>query len=130
MEIYPDIVEAETEIEPSLLFQNLSTSQSQKIEWYDGTIASIQRAAFFDPNPTLNVFESDLPVGTIVQSVDAVGWRPGFRNVDVRPRLIGSDGQARLIDSGAMITATRKLSDDKVDNTVNLIAVNGSRIKT
>ena len=29
-----------------------------------------------------------------------------------------------------MITATKKLPEDKVDDTINLIAVNGSRIKT
>ena len=131
MEIYSEnLVESQDESEPSLLFQNSFPSQSQTLGWYDGSIASIQRAAFFDPNPSLNVFESDLPVGVVVQSVDAVGWRPGFRNVDVRPRLVGSDGRARLIDSGAMITATTRLPEDKEDNSVRLIAVNGSQIKT
>ena len=129
MEIYPDSIEVENEAEPSLLFQNAFPSHSQKLGWYDGSIASIQRAAFFDPDPSLNVFESDLPVGTVIQSVDAVGWRPGFRNVDVRPRLV-SDGQSRLIDSGAMITATKKLPNDTIDDSIKLIAVNGSRIKT
>ena len=30
--------------------------------------------------------ESDIPVGTIIPSVDAVGWHEkGLRNVDIRP---------------------------------------------
>ena len=74
---------------------------------------------------------SNLPVGITIPSVDAVDWIPGFRNVDVRPRLVdNSTGQARLLDSGAQISATMKSSGDKVDNSVNLVAVNGSRIKT
>ena len=90
--------------EPSLSFPNLQPDHSQNIGWYNGTIASIQIAAQVDPTPSLNVFESDLPLGVVVHPLDAVDWQPGRRNVDIRPRLVGSDGQARLVDSGAMIS--------------------------
>ena len=52
--------------------------------------------------------EPDLPVGEIIPSVDAVGWL-GRRNVDIRPRLVDkSSGEARLLDSGAQLSATMK----------------------
>ena len=74
---------------------------------------------------------NDLPVGTILPSVDAVGWIPGNRNVDIRPRLVDSStGQARLLDSGAQISATQKRPEDKIDQSMSVVAVNGSKIQT
>ena len=74
---------------------------------------------------------ADLPVGEVIPSVDAVGWVNGHRNVDIRPRLVdSSSGEARLIDSGAQLSATMKKQGDKLDQSVNLVAVNGSRIPT
>ena len=72
----------------------------------------------------------DLPVGTVVPSIEAVDW-PEHRNVDIRPRLIDSaSGKERLLDSGAQISATKRTPEDKPDHSVNLVAVNGSRIPT
>ena len=131
MEIQNDVLFQEPDQESSLLFQEPLPKQSQSFRWYDGTIASIQVAAAMEPEPSLNVFESDLPIGMVVPTVDAVGWSAGYRNVDVRPRLVDkATGQARLIDSGAQITATRRLPGDEIDNSVRLVAVNGSKIPT
>ena len=132
MEIQNDInLNSVENDESSLLFQEPIPGRCQGFSWYDGTIASIQMAAAAEPEPSLNVYHSDLPVGVVIPTVDAVGWSEGFRNVDVRPRLVDkSTGQARLIDSGAQITATMKLPEDKVDNSVRLVAVNGSKIPT
>ena len=128
MEIQPDINFREPEQESSLLFQTPNPGQSQ-FPWYDGTIQSIQVAAMVDPNPSLNIYESDLPVGMVIPTVDAVGWA-NHRNVDVRPRLVEKSGEIRLIDSGAMISATKRLPTDKLDDSVRLVAVNGSKINT
>ena len=82
-------------------------------------------AALVDP------FKSDLPVGVEIPAVSAVGWVNGQQNVDIRPRLVDkSSGEARLLDSGAQISATKPRPGDTIDNSVNLVAVNGSRIQT
>ena len=79
----------------------------------------------------VNPFESDVPIGTVIPSVSAVGWQVGARNCDIRPRLLDkSSGQFRLIDSGSMITATSKLPGDKPDENIKIIAVNGTKINT
>ena len=93
---------------------------------YDSmTLAAMQIAAEVDP------FQPNLPVGVEVPAIHAVGWTRGHRSVDIRPRLVDrSTGQSRLLDSGAQLSAACRLPEDKEDNTVNLIAVNGSKIKT
>ena len=79
----------------------------------------------------VNPFESDLPVGVIIPTLEAVNWSAGHRSVDVRPRLVEKkSGEARLLDTGAQITATKRNSSDKPDEGVRLVAVNGSRIPT
>ena len=61
--------------------------------------------------------EPDLPIGVVIPTLDAVDWSNGYRNVDVRPRLIDkSTNQARLVDTGAQITATVRLPGDKEDD--------------
>ena len=71
-------------------------------------------------------FESE-----VVPTIEAVKMWNENRNVDLRPRLIDSStGEARLLDSGAMISATKKRPEDKLDTSVNLIAVNGSKINS
>ena len=73
----------------------------------------------------------DLPIGEVIPSVDAVGWSDKGYNVDIRPRLVDSStGEARLLDSGAQLSATKKGPTDKLDESVRLVAVNGSRIPT
>ena len=61
----------------------------------------------------------------------AVHWPEGLQNVDLRPHLWDAALQEfLLIDSGSQITATCKRPGDKIDNSVRLIVVNGSRINT
>ena len=92
------------------------------VNWNKLVVASIKKAAKVNP------YTPDLPVGSVVPSVEAVNWSG---NGDIRPRLWDdSSGQFRLIDSGSMITATKKLPSDKEDKSLKLIAVNGSPIKT
>ena len=89
------------------------------------TIESIEIAASIDP------FQTDLPEGVEIPAVEAVGWTKGHRSCDLRPRLVdGSTGEARLIDTGAQLSATKRLPTDIKDDSVNLVAVNGSRIST
>ena len=79
---------------------------------------------------TVDPYRDDLPDGTIVRAVDAAAWSRG-RNVDIRPRLHdNSTGTDRLVDSGSQISVIKKSPQDKVDPTLRLIAVNGSKIDT
>merc|ERR1712015_28092 len=65
----------------------------------------------------------------VIPTVDAVGWYN--ENLDIRPRLVdSSSGEARLLDSGAQLSAAKKRPEDTLDNSINLVAVNGSRIPT
>ena len=91
--------------------------------WYNLSVAAMQIAAEVDP------FEPNLPVGSVIPAVEAASWiRKG---ADIRPRLKDSaTGQFRLIDTGAQISATCKGPNDVIDNTIKLVAVNGSRINT
>ena len=90
--------------------------------WNTKVIAAIEKAVLIDP------YKLDVPEGTVVPAVEAVNWSG---TSDIRPRLLDkSTGKFRLIDSGLMITAAMKLPDDKPDNSIRLIAVNGSEIQT
>ena len=94
-------------------------------KWNQVTLAAIEAASLIDP------FQSDIPVDSVVPAVEAQRWPVGHRGCDIRPRLLDkSTGQSRLIDSGSMITATKKLPEDKLDESINLVAVNGTKIKT
>ena len=74
---------------------------------------------------------SRIPLGSIVSAVEATNWSKQVHNCDIRPRLLDkSTGTYRMIDSGSQITATQRRPDDKVDPTLKLVAVNGSRIDT
>ena len=92
-------------------------------KWHSLTLAAMSVAS------NINPYESDLQPGVVIPAVEAVDWN-GRRNCDIRPRLLGSNGQASLIDSGSMITATARKPEDKLDTSVKLVAVNGSEIKT
>ena len=75
-----------------------------------------------------NLESSNLPIGSIIPSIEALHWSHKS-DCDIRPRLVDkSTGEARLVDSGSMISVTKKEPDDKIDNSIRLIAVNGSRI--
>ena len=79
----------------------------------------------------VNPFEKDLPFGTVVPSVNVLDWQVGQQNCDLRPRLVDkSTGEARMIDTGSMITATKRLPGDQRDQNLKLLAVNGSEIET
>ena len=119
----------EQESNESELFFQASDSrrcrQEAQTKWEQLQISALQVASAVDP------FETDLPVGVIIPTLDAVGWSSGRRNVDIRPRLVDkSSGEVRLLDSGAQISAAAKGPEDKLDNNIKLVAVNGSRINT
>ena len=127
MEIQPD-VSVENENESDLFIPKASVRQSQiaaiQSIWNARVSSAVDRACQVDP------FETNLPEGVVVPTIDAVDWN-GRRGCDIRPRLWDAASKKfRLVDSGSMITATAKLPTDKVDNTFNLVAVNGSQIKT
>ena len=94
-------------------------------KWNQVTLAAIEAASLIDP------FQSDIPVDSVVPAVEAQRWPVGHRGCDIRPRLLDkSIGQSRLIDSGSMITATAEGPEDKINESMKLVAVNGSEIKT
>ena len=91
--------------------------------WIRQTVAAVEIASNVDP------YESDLPLGSVIPAVSALGWRSGFKNCDIRPRLFDkASGEHRLIDSGSMISVTKKQPGDKIDESIKLVAVNGTKI--
>ena len=99
--------------------------QEAQISFNQLALESIEIAAMVDP------YQPDIPEGVEIPAVEAVNWVKSHRNCDLRPRLVdGSTGEARLIDTGAQLSATRRLPTDIRDDSVNLVAVNGSRINT
>ena len=93
------------------------------MSWDSLVVSALEVAAEVDP------FEPDLPVGSIVNAVDALGWKANNR--DIRPRLLDkSSGKNRLVDSGSQISVTMRGPNDKLDNNLKLVAVNGTRIPT
>ena len=92
--------------------------------WDTAVLAAVSVAEKVDP------YEPDLPVGVVIPTLEAVGWSPGRRSVDIRPRLVDKSGEARLIDTGAQITATKRKPGDLPEAGVRLVAVNGSNIPT
>ena len=101
-------------------FNYFQARQSQK-SWNNLVVASVAKAAEVDP------FNS-LPVGSVIPAVDALNWSG---QGDIRPRLWDKAAKVfRLIDSGSMISATTRSPEDTEDNSLKLIAVNGSPIKT
>ena len=114
----------------SLVSPQISAFQTIQEKWYQNY--SIPGDTFVDPNkPEARKRPPDLPVGEVLPAVSVVGWSPHNHNVDIRPRLWDkSSGEARLLDSGAQISATKRLPGDKINNSMRLIAVNGSQINT
>ena len=117
----------ETEETESEKFISAASRQSQKaqanLNWNTQMLAAIEIAS------NVNPYESNLPEGSIIPAVNAMGWRNGVRNCDIRPRLLDkATGEQRLIDSGSMISVTKKQPQDQLDTTMRLVAVNGSKI--
>ena len=83
-------------------FHSGRSPNSVKQNWDKLVIASLEKAGRVNP------WSVDLPAGTVVPAVEAVNWSG---TGDIRPRLWDkSSGQFRLIDSGSMITATKRQS--------------------
>ena len=75
----------------------------------------------------------EYPEGEVVPTIEAVKLLQASagRTVDLRPRLVDSStGEDRLLDSGAQISAVKKRPEDKIDTSINLVEVNGSKIHT
>ena len=111
MEIQPDI-SVETENESDLFIPEAKVRQSQVAAiqsfWNTKVANAVEEACQVDP------FENNLPEGVVVPTIDAVDWTKGRRSCDIRPRLWDAASKKfRLIDSGSMITATRRLPGDK-----------------
>ena len=100
-----------------------SHKQALQNSWNSLTLAAMSVAERVDP------FQADIPAGVVVSAAEALNW--SNPSCDVRPRLLDkSTGTFRMIDSGSQITACVKCPEDKIDNSVKLIAVNGSTIPT
>ena len=125
MEIHKPYLQNQNESE--ILFPLADSGQSQqRLESWDSLVVGALEVA-----SNINPYLSDLPVGTVVPSLDAVGWSVGQRNCDIRPRLYDKSSDTfRLVDSGSQITATVRKPEDKLDSSMRLIAVNGSKINT
>ena len=125
LEIYSSVLKSETEQSLDSLTTRQCQIQEAQNKFNQLALESIEIAASIDP------YASDLPEGVEIPAVEAVNWTRGHRNCDLRPRLVdGATGEARLIDTGAQLSATKRLPSDVRDDSVNLVAVNGSRIST
>ena len=125
LEIHEPYFDVENNPE-SDFFVTANSRQSQvKANWETQTLAAIEIAS------NVNPYETDLPEGSIIPAVSAMGWRTGVRNCDIRPRLLDkATGEHRLIDSGSMISVTKRKQGDELDSTMRIVAVNGSRINS
>ena len=93
--------------------------------WNQLVVSALELAAEVDP------YQKDIPEGTVIRAVDALKWRPGQNQCDIRPRLLDkSTGVNRLVDTGSQISVTKKGPDDILDESIKLVAVNGTRIPT
>ena len=112
--------------EPQLdhdLFQAASRQCQSAASWNAMTMAAMSVAVSIDP------YKPSLPEGVVVSAAEAVNWTNP--SVDIRPRLEDkSSGKFRLIDSGSQIFACKREPGDIQDDSVRLMAVNGSRIPT
>ena len=112
--------------EPQLdhdLFQAASRQCQSAASWNAMTMAAMSVAVSIDP------YKPSLPEGVVVSAAEAVNWTNP--SVDIRPRLEDkSSGKFRLIDSGSQISACKREPGDIQDDSVKLVAVNGSRIPT
>ena len=121
-ELFPKI--SAMEIQPVL------NSVHQNESEYIPSLKQSQIASV-DLNGFGSVVQSSLPYGSVVPAIEALHWSIDQKHCDVRPRLTDkSTGIQRLLDSGTQISTTSRLPGDKEDNSFNLIAVNGSKIKT
>ena len=92
-------------------------------KWKEKVTSAVDSIAHV--NPFLPVWEQ----GQEVSALEAVSWVEGSR-LDCRPKVFdGNSKSYKLCDSGSMVTVIKKSSEDKLDNSRYLQAVNGSAIK-
>ena len=121
--LYPQIDTLEIQTDQIILHQD--QSPESELLFSDQAVPAQANPLSID---SLEV-HPDLPIGEVIPTLDAVDWVN--RHVDIRPRLVDSStGEARLVDTGAQLSAAKKRPEDQVDMSVNLVAVNGSRIPT
>ena len=95
-----------------------------KKSWDRLVVSALSVASTIDP------YREDVPDGTVIRAADAACWALG-RNCDIRPRLHDkSSGTNRLVDSGSQITVAKKGPNDTLNQSLKLVAVNGSKIDT
>ena len=132
LEIYSDYLfdRKQTESESGHLFTQASVQVVSNEVKNEVTIGSMKLGSDeIESESRVKIDERDIPAGEIIPTIEAVDW--SNKNVDIRPRLVdSSNGEVRLLDSGAQISATKKRPEDKADNSINLIAVNGSKIQS
>ena len=116
--LYPQIDTLEIQPSDFLVEQNLHESeflfknQAEPLQSSSFSIDSLE----VSPESKL---VPDIPVGEVIPSVDAVDWHKKGYNVDIRPRLVdSSSGEARLLDSGAQLSAAKKGPDDVLDESL------------
>ena len=128
MEIQNFIESDQESVSGSFLQSGIRCSQTEnqvKSDWDKLIVSALQVAEQVNP------FQTDLPEGTILRAVDAMGHVNGYRNCDIRPRLLDrSSGINRLVDSGSQISVTKRGPNDKIDDSLKLVAVNGTKIPT
>ena len=61
-----------------------------------------------------------------IPSIYASNWYDGYKNKDIRPRLIDGLGVSYLLDSGSMTCVWPATKADVVDSTIKLQAVDGT----
>ena len=99
---------------------NISLNQERNVEYESFFRASSRQSQKLNEANEIYIssFEKkppDLEIGVEIPTVDAVGWQSGLRGVDIRPRVVDkSTGEARLLDSGAMISTVAKKPGDKI----------------
>ena len=124
MEIQNHCVETEKSGVSDYFLQNEVRQSQTKESWDKLVVAALSVANSIDP------FQADIPEGTVISALEAKCWSLG-RNCDIRPRLHDkSSGIDRLVDSGSQISVTRKGPNDKIDHSLKLVAVNGTKIDT
>ena len=115
---------------PKLGNSVISAIMAQKVQERQPDVKSKWYQNYKVPDSYVGVSPASLPVGEVISAAEALGWN-NQQGVDIRPRLVDKATKvARLLDTGSMITATVRKPEDKPDNSVRLVAVNGSTIQT
>ena len=102
--------------------RNPDQKQLAQIDWNQRVSHAV--SSIVEVNPYL----ANTEYGEEVVAGSAIAWLRG-RNADCRPKLFDGITQTwKLCDTGSMVTVVKRGSEDKVDKTKILKAVNGSSI--